>query len=99
MTPEQWALIIGAAVAVLGGLGTIVKMLLDHRAGVQARAADSEERHMARLEQRVQQLEATVTRLEATLRKRDAYIAALLRQIALAGGEPIPEDQPEHTLE
>ena len=96
MTPEQWVLVLGAAVAVLGGVGTIIKMLLDYQAGVRSKEADSEERHMARLEKRVQDLEATVNRLENTLRRRDSYIAALLRHIALGGEGPIPEDQPEH---
>lgn len=92
MTPEQWALTIGSGVAVLGGIGTIVKMLLDHSAGVRSREGDAEERHMARLEKRIEQLEATQHRLEAILRRRDAYVAALLVWAAAHGdGTPLPD--------
>ena len=83
MSPEQWVLVLGAGTAVLAGLGTIAKMILDHVAGVRSREDSAEERHMSRLEKRVTDLEAQA-RLDAD------YITALLLYIAGGCQGPVP---------
>lgn len=80
--------VILAIIALLGaggGITTIVKAILDHRANVSAREQDADNRLVTRLEARLTDTENRLSRVEADLEDERAFNALLIGALARAG--------------
>ena len=77
-----------AVIGVLGGAGglaTIVKAILDHRAQVSSREQDADERLVTRLERRLTETEKRLSDVERALEDERTFNALLIQSLAKAG--------------